>query len=349
MQISTILKYPILVLLSTGKKSFENLGRFVGKSGDTISRLLQPSELSLEEARYICKSMFKNSRKLFLTIDDTLIKKFYSKYMQGAGLFFDSKNYRRVMAYKIIAGLITNGKFIIPINFAYLFSRELIESCSNKFESKDEIIRSIIRTAQELFPEIEITVVVDGLYSTVNFLRWCSNQKIRLEARMHCHRVIEYKGKKVKIKELLNWRFVCPKGRKMSRTISVIWHKIPLQLTIVRRIDKNGNESFVFLISTYKSKPNEHVENYKKRWPVEKFFRTTKQTLGLQECFSRSLHVQKDHVASVFLSFSLAQLEMKKSKLKTPEQAIRRLKTKNVNSLTNRFTRFQKPFYYFHA
>ena len=111
MQISTILKYPILVLLSTGKKSFENLGRFVGKSGDTISRLLQPSELSLEETRYIFKSMFKNSRKLFLTIDDTLIKKFYSKYMQGAGLFFDSKNYRRVMAYKIIAGRITNGKF----------------------------------------------------------------------------------------------------------------------------------------------------------------------------------------------------------------------------------------------
>jgi len=86
MQISTILKYPILVLLSTGKKSFENLGRFVGKSGDTISRLLQPSELSLEEARYICKSMFKNSRKLFLTTGVTHNTQSYDRKRQSMTL-----------------------------------------------------------------------------------------------------------------------------------------------------------------------------------------------------------------------------------------------------------------------
>ena len=37
--LNTVLTYPILTIVSTGKRSFENLGRFLKKSGDTISRL----------------------------------------------------------------------------------------------------------------------------------------------------------------------------------------------------------------------------------------------------------------------------------------------------------------------
>ena len=166
---------------------------------------------------------------------------------------------------------------------------------------------------------------------------------------MHSNRVVQYKGKKAKLKDLLLKAGIRPRGRQMARTISVVWHQMKLELTIVRRIDKNDDESFVFQIATYKTKPNEHLKNYKKRWPVEKFFRTTKQYLGLQECFSRVFETQRDHVASVFLAYSLAQLDMKKYKLKTPEDAIRRAKTRNVTFTINKFVRFHKDFSSVHA
>lgn len=54
-----------------------------------------------------------------------------------------------------------------------------------------------------------------------------------------------------------------------------------LDITAVRRIDKHGEESIVYQASTYREKPSEHIKNYKYRWPVEVFIRTTKQNIGL--------------------------------------------------------------------
>ena len=102
--------------------------------------------------------------------------------------------------------------------------------------------------AIKLFPDAKLIVVVDGLYSTVEFVKWCRSKNIRLETRMHSNRVVEYKGKSVKIRDFASLDGIAPKGRQMARTISVVWHEINLELTIVRRVDKNGKESIVFQI-----------------------------------------------------------------------------------------------------
>jgi hypothetical protein len=41
----TQLTYSILTLMSTGKKSFERMGRLIGKSGNTIKRILPERKL----------------------------------------------------------------------------------------------------------------------------------------------------------------------------------------------------------------------------------------------------------------------------------------------------------------
>lgn len=316
------------------------MGRLIQRSGDTVYRLLHPAEVSFQQSRRIAQLIFSEKKNLFVGIDDTLVKKIHAQIMQGAGLFFDTKIGRRIMAFRLVIGIVTDGKFTIPIDCAYLFAKELVDLSGQKFPTKDEIAQLIVTTAIKLFPDAKITVVVDGLYSTVNFLSWCKRKNIRLEARMHSNRVVEYNGIRTKIRDLLQIKGMCPKGRQMARTISVIWHKIDLELTIVRRIDKKGKESIVFQAATYKGIPREHVANYKKRWPIEMLNRTTKQELGLQECYSRVLDTQHDHVASVLLAYALAQLEMKSHRMSTTEQAIRHCKTKSVMFLNNRFDRF---------
>jgi hypothetical protein len=97
--VSTVITYPILILLSIiGKKSFENLGRLVNKSGDTVYRLLHPAEISFSQSQSIAKTMFKGKKTLYVGIDDTLVKKIYSRMMQGAGMFFDTKIFAKIQS-----------------------------------------------------------------------------------------------------------------------------------------------------------------------------------------------------------------------------------------------------------
>lgn len=339
-----ILKYPILNLLSIGKKSFENLGRVIHKSGDTISRWLQPTSASLEYMQYLCQSMFRDKKKLFCIIDDTLIKKIYSQEMQGSGMFYDGKAGKQILAYKLILCLISDGKFALPIECAYLFSKELLDLIPEKFQSKEDIAKIFIQAAIKLFGKAKIIVVADGLYASVNLLKWCNDNKIAAEMRMHSNRVVIFKGEKVSLKKLATKKGIRPKGRQMARNISALWYDMELEITIVRRIDKKGNETIVFQVATYKALPHEHAANYKKRWAIEKMIRTSKQHLGLQDCYSKSLQTQHNHVASVLLSYALVQLDMRKYRLKTPEQAIRRFKKKNATKFFKRLDRIDQSY-----
>ena len=315
------------------------MGRLIQRSGDTIYRLLHPAEISFQQSRSIAQSMFAKKKTLYVGIDDTLIKKIYSANMQGAGMYFDTKIGRCIMAFRLVIGVVTDGRFAIPIDCSYLFAKELLDMIFQKFPTKDEVAKSIVEAAIKTFPGAKLIVVVDGLYTSVEFVGWCKRKNIRLEARMHSNRVVEYKGERVKVRDFLNMKGFQPKGRQMARTISVIWHKVELELTIVRRFDKNGKESIVFQVATYKALPREHVANYGKRWSVEMINRTTKQELGLQECYSRKLETQHKHVAAVLLAYALAQLNMKNYKFETTEQAIRHCKTKKVGFLESHFAR----------
>jgi len=349
LSLNNILTYPALTILSRSKRSFENIGLLIRKSGDTVKRLLFPATASLQQSRNICQSMFAKNKTLCIGIDDTLIRKPYSRFIQGAGMFFDTKIGRCIMALRLTVGMITDGKFSIPIDCAYTFTKEIIDLIKENFPTKDDIAKSFIKTAIKLFPGKKIIAVVDGLYASINLVAWCKAENIMLEFRMHSNRIVEYKGNKVKVRDLLLNKRLRPKGHKMARTIPATWHGIELELTIVRRLDKNGEESIVFQGATYKALPREHVANYRRRWKVETLNRTTKQELGLQECFSKKLRIQQDHAAAVLLSYSLAQLERKFAKLNTVEKAIKRLKTQNVVRLINRFARLTENFQYSYA
>jgi hypothetical protein len=325
---STILTYPFLVLLSIGKKSFENMGRFIQTSGRTIAKLLQPAEKSFGIAHQICQSIFSSRKKLFLIIDETLIKKIYATNMRGTGMFYDTKIGRCVNAFRLITAMLSDGKYAIPIGCSYLFTKELLDMCAEKFPSKDDIAKSFIKTAIKLFPSVTIVLLADGLYATVGLLRWCIENKIPAEMRMHSNRVVTYKGVKKKLRDLANQKGIKLTGKQTARTISVEWHGLPLEITIVKRVDKHDKESIVFQASTYKAEPREHVKAYDIRWDTEKFYRTDKQSFGLGECFSKDLTVQHNHAAAALLAYAFVQLERKRQRLKTPEDAIRAFKEK---------------------
>ena len=336
---NTNLTYPILLIMSNGKRSFENMGRTIGKSGDTVRRMLRSAQENHETLRVICKFFFKNAKQLFVVIDDTLIRKVSSHLMQGSGWHFDTKIGRSIIAFRLMVCLITDGKSALTIDSAYLFAKELIDLIKDqKFPSKNDIAKSMVLTAKKLFPRKRLTVVADWLFATLEFVLWCKQHRIRLEVRMHSNRKVVYKNTELSVKELALRFNIVPNGRKMVRTVHVVWHGICLWLTVVRRINKHGIETIVFQAATYKDKPIKHKLAYDKRWNIEKLFRTGKQALGLSDCYSLKLTVQHSHVTSVLLASTLVQIEKKEKRFDKPEAAIRHLKTQNVSTVLNRFS-----------
>ena len=329
--LNNITTYPfITILINIGKRSFENMGRVIKKSGDTISRMLRPGHESLDASKKLAQQIFANKKTLLVAIDETTIKKIYSQMMEGTRWLFDTKIGRCINAYKLIVAAITDGKFTVPICTAFTFGKEFYK---NAREAQEVTVKFFIKTASDLFPGTKIIAVLDGAFATVNYLKWATENNIATEVRMHSNRVVEYKGKRKKLRDIKEIR---PKGRQMARTVQVCWQGLSLYVTAVRRIDKHGDESIVFQAATYNASPNQHAKNYNRRWGIEKLFRTTKQNMGLQECFSTKIGTQFNHICAVLLAYSIAQLEMKNNGYKNPEVAIRALKKKKPH-LLNRY------------
>ena len=340
---STCLDYSLLLLASTGKKSFTNLGKIIKKSSDTVRRMLSPEEKIFTTLDSIAKYMFKGKKELVLSIDDTLIKKFFSKSIEGTDKFFDTKTNGMIMSYKLLVGALTDGKHTIPVQCNFLLSKAM---ATNAAALKEELVQTMITKAQKMFPNKIIIVAADGAFATRNILKWALGSNVKMEVRMHSNRVISYKGERVQIRKVAD---LVPKGRHMAHTIQAMWGDLLLHITAHRRIDRHGEETIVYQAATYKAAPAKHVAIYKKRWFIEKLFRTTKQSLGLQECFSTKLNTQSSHVAFVLLAYALAQIEMKKHKHRTPEEAIRSFKHKDFSFLKSRLSSLGEIFGGTHA
>ena len=323
--------YLALLIKSTETKNFSSLGRIVNQSGYKISQKLPEFSYSSLQLVNIAKTFFAKKKKLTLVIDESFLHKFYSQNIAGVGFFFDSKLHKTVKAFKVVYAVLTDGKHTIPIYAEYLFDKKLVDF---EISSLTDITREIILWVKKTFHDKEIKVAADGSYSSKDFCEWVVKNNIDIDLRMHSNRTITLSKNSKKKHALTTLKKLQFKGnRKKSKTMLVFWHGIRLYITAHLRIDKNGKETVVFIVSTYKAKPSVHAKQYEKRWNIEKMFRTIKQNLGLKDCQSTNLEKQFDHVMATLLTYAHLQIEMKKYRLESPEKALRQLKLKKTDVL----------------
>lgn len=148
---NTSINYSVLTILSNGKRSFENLGRLIKKSGDTVRSMLQPRSKSCALTQGIAQKMFLNAKLLYLTVDDTLLKKIYSFLMEGSGDFFDTKLYRKIRAYRLIMAIMSDGKSVVPLSFDFMFAKEFLSDL-DKVQSKLDFVKMFYALAKNFFP-----------------------------------------------------------------------------------------------------------------------------------------------------------------------------------------------------
>ncbi|MBS1986843.1 transposase [Candidatus Dependentiae bacterium] len=83
---------------------------------------------------------------------------------------------------------------------------------------------------------------------------------------------------------------------------------------------------------------------YEYRWSIEKFFRTAKQKLSLNDCQFRKQKLQENHLLNVLFAYALLQHERKQRKLKNVETAIERLKRLSFEGVKSHFMRSVQAF-----
>lgn len=328
--------YSIALLLSTApRKTCESLAREMGISGDTVNKYLEQQSPDLFE-RIAAATKILKRKKLYLLLDDTLITKTYSRCIEGTSDNYSSSDRTIQRSLCSIVAMLTDGKIAIPIDQAIWSAREVDPV---NYKTKVVLSQGII---EEVKKHVDIDIVIiDGLYATVEMMQWLNDNNIKFEMRFHSNRKIRVNNQNFKIKE-------CPffklNGYRTERTIAGSWHDIKLYFTGIIRWFRNGESTIVFQVSNYKTSAQQHKKIYGYRWNIEKFFRTAKQHLGLNDCQSRKKEKQENHIINVFIAYTVAQHERIKLKCKNVEEAIKSIKKCHIYDSDYAIDRFRAIF-----
>lgn len=326
--------YPLSLLLSIPRKTCEALAEQIGTSGDSVIRMLNMSHRSEEELIVTTKKLTK--KKLYLIIDDTIIAKIYSKYIEGACDNYSTATGKSERSLCSVVAMLTDGEIAIPIDQLLWVSKEFIDG---EKQTKSMIAKELIEKITVLTPIYG--VLMDGLYTTESLMSWLIQKNIRFDGRYHANRKVENKGEIAQVRDLKSLKV---SGKKPIKSTVVRWKKLRLHVISLFRRNAAGREIITYYVSNYKAPKKEHVYAYGIRWNIEKFFRTAKQKLGLNDCMVRNREGQEKHIANVFFAYALLQIEKFRYKLKNVETLINSIKSYTFTMLQQRFSPIIKNF-----
>lgn len=319
---NSFVNYIVGLIATSGKKTCTNIAESCSVSHDKIYRTLQSATNSREPISDILIGIVKKlfpKEKGWLVLDDSLIAKPFAKFIEGVCLGYSSLLGLPQYGISVVVVVWTNGFVTIPIDFKIWIKREIVkEDYVTKRELAQQMIEAIVK-------KLKIKgVLMDGLYCSLDMILFLDKRNIRFEMRIASNRKVIAKGGIEA--QLKHNKGVLPRRNERSRTTRVIWKGVKLWITAEKRKVANGEYETVFIASNYKAEAKEHIFIYSIRWVIERFFRTAKQTLGLQDCAARDVEKQKAHIYGVLISYAYLQYEKFTNGFETVEDAAKQLR-----------------------
>jgi hypothetical protein len=307
------------------KKTTSAIAREMEVHQSTASRCLQTVDLEDEGfTKSMIAKLFGKKRVAF-GLDETVVSKRYSRETEGISFsLLDHSSKTHTDGYKISVGGITDGRFFLPIYFEQWVSKDILKQ---GYRTIIEIAKSLILKLLSLKVNVE-HFVMDGSYCTKEFVHWLNKKGLKFVIKAKTTTSVIYKGQKMQLKDCPDLRL---NSNQRAKTIEAEWDGEMWRFTAILRSGKRGPK-VIYTIANFKTKSRIYAEIYDARWTVEKCFRTTKQHLGLKDSFSQHANTYLRHIKCVFVAYTLMQLVMKKFKLESVEEAIRK-----TRALKNRY------------
>lgn len=313
-----IIPYALALAISSSRRSYAGIARSIDVNYDyfydhikSISE--KPDNLMKEFIAKVKKYQTKADKGLII-FDFTRLAK--SKDAQTPMTTWDRDGRINKVNNGFSVGFCvwTNGKITIPLTHCYWINKK---DSGESYITKKEFAKSLIRLVKN---DLDINeVLVDGEFSTHSMLDFFAEEGIDFTARIATNRnVLTRNGIKAQLKTHDALRL---RKNEKSRTVIASYGQIFYNFTAVKQTTRGGKKKIVFIISTKNRSSKEHVKIYAMRWNIEKFFRTAKQSLGLEDCQAQKADRIVNHVHAVMIAF-IALEETKFTKKKKSVEAV---------------------------
>ena len=324
------------LVLYSGKKNCSSIAKSISVKHDAVYDFFEccvDGQVILQSFlnRVVC-DLSRRRGVWYVNIDETMIDKMFSKNIEGVAYNWNSTFNDTMKGYSIVAAVITNGKITIPITFKTWY-------CAKDFPDKH---KTRIELAQALMVEINkmapgIMFLMDGAFSSERMLYFCRTHKMKYCMRFHSNKKVFVNGQEAQLRKHERIKI---SSSKKGRVVRGYYKGEPVFIAAFKRIEKSGKTKIVYLVTSERETPKKTISVYKKRWGIEKVFRTTKQHLGLRDCQARSAAKQEIHIFAVFVAYAFLVIQKNNYRAKNPEQILHKIRRGKHGQLHDQFETF---------
>lgn len=313
------LKYVLGLLLCTTRKTCVQMGQATEFGHDALWRALRGISKSEGIQAGLLKAallLLNPKHKWWLILDDTMILKPHAKKLQQVVLDRCGATSKVEKGLVAIFLCITDGQIVIPLGYKFWISRKQITHIDD-YRKKWEIgLDLILESSDKINCK---NLLMDGAYANRFSLEKLSLWGFEYEARFRKNGALIVDGMKQSVAQMLDHWLV---GPRLYKTIRSTWQNLDVFITAHKHRNASG-DLITYTISNRDASAITHAHDYMIRWGIEMFFRTAKQSLGIQHCASSDIAMQTAHIDACILAFTFLQSQRLKYRYLSVEQTLR--------------------------
>lgn len=181
------------------------------------------------------------------------------------------------------------------------------------YHTKNELARALVWQVVRARVRVHF-IMFDNWYASRENLRFFTRLGLVWVTRLKSNTLVGYQGHKVSVKQVAdrvtkaNYHYYPQLGAR-ARSFVVELFGSPVKLTVVKNDSHPERDRTKYLATSGLSLSNvEHVRWYRRRWPIECFFRDAKQLLGLGRSQARQPQAVLTHLVLVCVAYVALQL-----------------------------------------
>jgi len=274
------------------------------RAHDALNRLLRVHQVSTRALMGRLIQWARGLGKGYLTIDDVVVSKPFSRQSRWVGWTYSTSEKRHVRGFHVVVLLWCVGPWRIPV--AFRLWRPKAHSRPGRYRTKPQLAWEMIVEVFQAGLPIEY-IVFDTLYTAGWLTKKINRLGLTWVGVLHPNTTVYYRKKRQKAASLGNRLRLKWRARLQLRARSIVAY-LPKYGTIRLVVTKNrhGNVE-VLATNDLDSDLTTIVLRKRSRRSVETLFRDAKQFSGLAACQCRVDQALVRHVALVLMAFVVLQ------------------------------------------
>jgi hypothetical protein len=322
--------YVFTLIMTKGLKNYSSITRehelsYVAIRNSHIEDLNYINEIKKNQIEAIQKISIESGTKGSLVIDFTFAIKKFMNSDDKVTYDYDGVSKRSQKGLSIGVAAWSNNKITIPVDIEYWLRKK---DSGERYIKKADIVIALILALKNVIP-FE-TILLDGAFISEQLLKFFEQENLKYCIRIPSNRVVTSSdGISAKIRDHKALKLT--KNQKY-KSMPASYKGLKTNIVAQKRKGKNNTKEIVFIATNEDVLPKKCVETYAKRWVIEKFNRTIKQRLGVQDCQSSDPAKQRTHVWAVIHAYTILEHIRYYKKKKSVEEVLHILRWQKTTS-----------------